>query len=143
MSPCFRHGKSSLVIFRLEARFIQNAFIKYLVLLSKKMCLLFVCRYPFNSKKFPIGYSLASCFELAFLCCCTINSGCYIKFLNGSRMMVVAFVENIRLDLKSLNESLKENQRTSKKTRAKLNGIIKFHSETIQLSQNLIISIVC
>lgn len=93
-------------------------------------------RFPFDRRTFPVGYLLSFSFEMMLLFyCCTI-AAIFIQFLLGSALIVVAFVKDIKQDLRSLNESLK-NGMDPIRFQKRFNSVIQFHSNTKELSGNL------
>lgn len=90
-------------------------------------------RFPFDRNTFPLGYTLASCFEVTFTILGTYICGISFNFLNGSRIILTAYIEDIKQELRSLNDRLKS-ERPNQTDQLKLVEIINLHLETKQLS---------
>lgn len=81
-----------------------------------------------------MGYSLAYSFDLSFTVLCTCTIGLLIKFLNGSRIILDAYIEDIKQESRSLNDLQKSELPNQTEIQEKFVEIIKFHSDTKQLS---------
>lgn len=90
-------------------------------------------RLPFNWKTFPIGYSIAFCFEYVNFSFILQIAACVLCFLTGSYLMLTAIIDDIENELETLNENYKANQ-TDKTFSKQFHEIIQIHSDAKQLS---------
>lgn len=93
-------------------------------------------RFPFDRRTFPKGYLLSFSFEMAFGFYNCIEAALIIQFLLGSALILIAFIKDIKQDLKSMNESLK-NGMDPVQFQKRFNAVVQLHSDTRELSGHL------
>lgn len=81
-----------------------------------------------------MGYSLAYSFDLSFTFLCTCTIGVSIKFLNGFRIILDAYIGDIKQESRSLNDLQQSERPNQTEIQEKFVEIIKFHSDIKQLS---------
>lgn len=94
-------------------------------------------RFPFDRRTFPIGYLLSFSFEMVLLFYDCIAAAFFPQFMLGCAFMLMAFIEDIQQDLKSLNESAK-NGVNPLQFQKRFNTVIQLHSNAKELSKNSI-----
>lgn len=77
-----------------------------------------------------IGYAIQTLTQFVAWTFLLINCSCVMIFLGGVCWLLIAFIEDIEMELSSLND-LNENRI---KLKQKLYFIVKFHSKAMQLS---------
>lgn len=84
--------------------------------------MLFRSRYPFSLKT-PIGYSVVLLVQFIAFYILTQSCTCIMGLLIGLSSMIVSFIQDIKEDLKHLNED-----------QHNICKLVKLHSQAIQLS---------
>lgn len=76
---------------------------------------------------------------MLFLFYDVVAAAFFPQFLLGSALMLMAFTEDIKQDLESLNESVKSGELNQLQFQKRFNAVIQLHSDAKELSEHFLI----